>query len=1606
MRGFVKKLPLLLLSLLAATSWALERVTPVVQTSAVRITSPNAANVVAPVYSPFQYMTQPLRNASADFGDMDNDGDLDLAICGVDSVGTRRSRLWINSGALSWTPGTNFTGVEKGTIRVGDYDGDGRLDVLLFGLANSGPVGVIYHNDGGTYHDIGANLRPLANARAQWGDLDNDGRLDFIVSGTDASVAQSPKVLVYLNNGNGTFALTDSLPAVAGGDIDLADCNLDGQLDVALMGVDATGAGRNLILYNTGGGHFTAIAEFTQMAGGSVRWAEQTGDGRQEIAFMGRPLDGSRFVRGKSIAIADGSHWAVMAYDYGFEDGSVSLAEAFCDGRMQVLQTGHGVGGADSTFINEYDQAFGYHAYDMGAVGMLTVDHGVGMFGDMNSDGELDIFIMGNNQTVGKPRGTWYLGSGMTNQAPLPPDHPTVTLEPTLDGADASFRWGRGSDDNTLTRSITYELRVGTTPGGCEITGMRADPGNGRRRVARFGSQGCDTLWTLHLAPGTYYYAVQSVDGCYVGSAFSPEQSFTIGFGAVSGTPSPLRSNLRVAAAWGDYDSDGRQDLLLAGSVDGATANAKTLLYRNTVGGLALQATALPQLTDASVAWGDVDHDGDLDVALCGLDVGSVSRTYVYRNNAGTFALSSTMTGVSRGSLAFGDYDGDGKLDLLVAGSTNTAASGALTFLYHGNGDGTFVNTGQFFRNAYLCTVGFADIDRDGDMDFLETGRDSVGLPMLQMYRNGGGGVWAPVPSGLPALDFGANFSFFDFDADGDLDLVINGSTTPGSVSGARTFLYRNDGTGTFTVVNTSGLSASCNGAVATGDIDGDGRPDIVYTGMTAAGLPVNRVALNSGGTGTFVERDYGLPGVTLSALALGEFDGDGHLDLVLSGVQGASNLSKVFHNFSTLTETAPTAPSSLRFANNGTRLVLRWNASTDAQTASAGLSYDVRIGRSANGNQVMPLHADSLSGLRRVPGMGSFKGDSLVLPVLAEGDYFCAVQAVDPSGVGSPLASAAFTFNRMTATGGTLAGATAPNAGTLRPPVVAWADFDNDGDLDLLASVGTTGATASARTRLYRNLSATLFAYPTTFPNLAEGAAAWADYDRDGRLDLAIAGVDSTGARVARIYHNNSNGTFTDIAAGLTGVASASVAWADYDNDGDPDLLVGGSDNGTLAFTLTRIYKNNGNGTFTWENAITLPGAFNGQAIWGDVDRDGDPDIVTVGQNAAGVAQLVVCRNNGGFFASTTTLAGMATTAGSVALGDYDNDGDLDLVVTGNRSTDGVGVVQVLDNDGAGTFTAHGASLLRVAQSRAAWGDYDGDGDLDLAVCGTDSLGVPASRIIRYDGAAGFRVIDVALPDVGMGNMAWGHVNVDNRMDLAFTGFDGTAASAGVWTRLTGGVNVAPNPPTGLTGTLSGTGRASLHWVRSTDSKTPTAGMSYDVRLGISSRGGQIVPLPSDSTTGARRVAHGGVCTGDSAWVKGLPNNLYYFTVQAVDPSFAGSTLPAWQTLISPALLDVEDGADALPLAFAIREVSPNPARGPATVRFDLPHAARVHLAVYDLSGRRVRTLLDATMAAGRQAAQWDGEAEDGSRAAAGYYFVRMNAGGHALTRRLVLAR
>jgi hypothetical protein len=171
------------------------------------------------------------------------------------------------------------------------------------------------------------------------------------------------------------------------------------------------------------------------------------------------------------------------------------------------------------------------------------------------------------------------------------------------------------------------------------------------------------------------------------------------------------------------------------------------------------------------------------------------------------------------------------------------------------------------------------------------------------------------------------------------------------------------------------------------------------------------------------------------------------------------------------------------------------------------------------------------------------------------------------------------------------------------------WADYDNDGDLDLYITHGAKSGLGEGPNELYQNDGLGHFVNVAeevgVTDDLGRGrGAAWADYDNDGDLDLFVANATRADAPDA-FFRNNGDGTFTNIAAevGLADAGSSyGVAWADYDNDGDPDLYVAGDQ--------SRLYRNDGS-AFTDVTSSAGVGAGLGQApTWGDYDNDGDLDL------------------------------------------------------------------------------------------------------------------------------------------------------------------------------------------------------------------------------------------------------------------------------------------------------------------------------------------------------------------------------------------------------------
>ncbi len=327
-----------------------------------------------------------------------------------------------------------------------------------------------------------------------------------------------------------------------------------------------------------------------------------------------------------------------------------------------------------------------------------------------------------------------------------------------------------------------------------------------------------------------------------------------------------------------------------------------------------------------------------------------------------------------------------------------------------------------------------------------------------------------------------------------------------------------------------------------------------------------------------------------------------------------------------------------------------------------------------------------------------------------------------------------------------------------------AWGDYDCDGRIDLyVTSFGATDI-------LFHNNGDGTFTDVTAAAGLGSlghgRTAVWGDYDNDGYLDLYVSrdGVPST------LWHNNGDGTFTDVTAlaGL-GESGMSAVWGDYDRDGLLDLLV--------AHWCGRpfLYHNNGDGTFTERAAqagLVRSGCGVG-AVSGDYDDDGDLDIYL----SFLWADNALYRNNGdGTFTDATYQAGVpGNSAGQgVAWGDYDNDGDLDLyVVTDN------GYPNLLyRNNGNGTFTEVGATagVADTGTGRgAAWADYDNDGWLDLAV-----LNVDRPLLYHNEGngtftpAAGREGLN---PGWGGNGLAWADYDRDGDLDLFLSSHSGANA-------------------------------------------------------------------------------------------------------------------------------------------------------------------------------------------------------------------------------------
>ncbi|MGB0383849.1 MAG: FG-GAP repeat domain-containing protein [Ardenticatenaceae bacterium] len=609
------------------------------------------------------------------------------------------------------------------------------------------------------------------------------------------------------------------------------------------------------------------------------------------------------------------------------------------------------------------------------------------------------------------------------------------------------------------------------------------------------------------------------------------------------------------SVAWGDVDGDGDLDLAAGNQ------NQPNALYLNEGGRLSLTPSWQSNDSDdtESVAWGDVDADGDLDLAVG--NYGQPNKLYL--NEGGTLSQSASWQSNDNNStmsVAWGDVDADGDLDLAVG---NRDYQKNKLYL---NEEGTLTESAVWESNAAdrTYTLAWGDVDADGDLDLVVGNRNQKN----RLYLNENGMLEMSPSWQSNNIHYTVSLAWADVDGDGDLDLAVGDRRSSNklylNVDGMLTASpswQSNDNDRTF--------------SVAWGDVDADGDLDLIAGNWDKN----NKLYLNESGTLSQSASWQSQESDRTFSVAWGDVDADGDLDLMAGN---SVEPNKLHLNESGMLTVSPRWQSN---ENDPTRSVAWGDVDADGD-------LDLAVG---NQNQPNKLYLNEN---------------------------------------GMLASSASWESNDSDETEN-----------------VAWGDVDGDGDLDL--AVGN----ATQPNRLYLNEGGMLNSTASWQSEESQGGAvAWGDIDADGDLDLAVANGNWISGPPNKLYLNE--GGMLSVSASWQSNENdptVSVAWGDVDGDGDLDLAVA---NGAQP---NKLYLNEGGMLTVSANWQSSDSENTRSMAWGDVDGDGDLDLAVVNEQKPHKLYL---NKEGVLTSSASWRSNNSDRVTSMAWGDVDGDGDLDLAV------------------------------------------------------------------------------------------------------------------------------------------------------------------------------------------------------------------------------------------------------------------------------------------------------------------------------------------------------
>jgi hypothetical protein len=689
------------------------------------------------------------------------------------------------------------TGANPQAVAVGDFNGDGKLDVAVANSVGNN-ISILLGNGDGTFKPQVTYAADTSPQGIAVGDFNGDGHLDIAVTNSGSNL-----VSVFLGNGDGTFQpkvdyATGSQPK----GIAVADLNGDSHPDIVLTNAGGS-PGTVGVLLGKGDGTFKAQVTYTT---GLNPWAVAIGDFNNDgIPDLAVANNNNNNVVSILLGKGDGTFQSQFQSPTGNTPVSIALADFNGDGNLDMAVADQ-QGNAVSILLGNGKGGFA-----------ANVDYNTGAFptavtiGDFNHDGILDLGVSdsnGNSVTVlwGKGDGTFY---GQLNVGSGDIPYAAVAGDFNHDGSDDLVVANSGGNSVSVILSNgnqTFQSRTDYVAGANARAVATADfNGDGFLDLAVVNSN-CPNFPSC--SSGTVSIVLGNGDGTFQGpTAFSTDT-------AADPDTDPH------AVVVKDFNGDGIPDLAVA---DYAT-NTVSILSGNGDGTFTAPVTFAVGSEPTSLAIGDFNGDGKFDLAVTNFHSNTIS--ILLGNGLGSFTTApcpALTCNVGNGpiSIAVGDFNGDHIPDLVVVNESDNNVGILL-----GNGDGTFKK--QVVYSTSLNGVGgnplsvvIGDFNGDGFLDLAVADYQTEQVSVL--LGNGDGTFQS-----FQAYSTGANPSSIlaaDFNGDGKLDLALT-STPLGSSAGNVVSLLLGNGNGTFAPYALFGAGYLSYSAVV-GDFNGDGAKDI-----------------------------------------------------------------------------------------------------------------------------------------------------------------------------------------------------------------------------------------------------------------------------------------------------------------------------------------------------------------------------------------------------------------------------------------------------------------------------------------------------------------------------------------------------------------------------------------------------------------------------------------------------------------------------------------------------------------------------------------------------------------------------------------------------------